>query len=272
MSDGADGAGLTLVILAAGRARRYGGCKPLAPVGTHGEAVIDLVASDALAAGFGTIVLVLGPEHRPGHPLPRRAHLARRRRRALRHPAGALGTVDAVLCASDHVGDAPYGVGNADDVYGRDGVRPAGRAPAGHGDANALVGYRLADAVIGFVAGHPGHLPGGRRRAAPRGRRAAPGHGHAATAASSADDGREPAILSPRRPGVDEPLGLHRRLSQDAPGGHGRRHRRVRGVRGPPARSGRPVARPPARSASCPPRAAASGSPIPTTSRWCRPS
>ena len=65
MSDGAGGAGPALVILAAGRARRYGGCKPLAPVGPHGEAVIDLVASDALAAGFGTIVLVLGPSTGP---------------------------------------------------------------------------------------------------------------------------------------------------------------------------------------------------------------
>ena len=27
-----------LVVLAAGMARRYGGCKPLAPVGPHGEA------------------------------------------------------------------------------------------------------------------------------------------------------------------------------------------------------------------------------------------
>jgi CTP:molybdopterin cytidylyltransferase MocA len=54
-----------LVILAAGRARRYGGCKPLAPVGPRGEAVIDLVASDALAAGFGSIVLVLGPATGP---------------------------------------------------------------------------------------------------------------------------------------------------------------------------------------------------------------
>ena len=53
--------GLTLVILAAGRAKRYGSLKPLAPVGTHGEAAIDLVASDALAAGFETIVLVLAP-------------------------------------------------------------------------------------------------------------------------------------------------------------------------------------------------------------------
>jgi len=55
----------SLVILAAGRARRFGGCKPLAPVGPHGEAVIDLVASDALAGGFSTIVLVLGPATGP---------------------------------------------------------------------------------------------------------------------------------------------------------------------------------------------------------------
>ena len=60
--DGAAGAGPpTLVMLAAGMAKRYGGCKPLAPLGVHGEAIIDLTASDALAAGFGRIVLVVGP-------------------------------------------------------------------------------------------------------------------------------------------------------------------------------------------------------------------
>ena len=131
MSAEAGGAGLALVILAAGRARRYGGCKPLAPVGPHGEAVIDLVASDALAAGFGTIVLVLGPSTGPAiryhveHTWPDAVDV-----RFATQPA-PLGTVDAVLCASDYVGDAPYGVGNADDVYGRDGLRAAGRAPAG---------------------------------------------------------------------------------------------------------------------------------------------
>ena len=133
MSAEADGAGLTLVILAAGRARRYGGCKPLAPVGTHGEAVIDLVASDALAAGFETIVLVLGPSTGPAiryhveHTWPDAVDV-----RFATQPS-PLGTVDAVLCASDYVGGAPYGVGNADDIYGRDGVRAAGGAPAGRG-------------------------------------------------------------------------------------------------------------------------------------------
>ncbi len=81
---GTGGADPVLVILAAGRAKRYGGCKPLAPVGPHGEAVIDLVASDALAAGFSAVVLVLGPSTGSRHPLSRGAHLARCGRRALR--------------------------------------------------------------------------------------------------------------------------------------------------------------------------------------------
>ncbi len=54
-----------LVVLAAGMARRYGGCKPLAPIGLHGEAVIDLLVSDALSAGFGQIILVVHPETGP---------------------------------------------------------------------------------------------------------------------------------------------------------------------------------------------------------------
>ena len=118
MSEEAAWADLALVILAAGRARRYGGCKPLAPVGPHGEAVIDLVASDALAAGFGTIVLVLGPSTGPAiryhveHTWPDAVDV-----RFAVQPA-PLGTVHAVLSASEHVGDAPYGVGNADDIYG----------------------------------------------------------------------------------------------------------------------------------------------------------
>ena len=143
-------AGPALVILAAGRAKRYGGCKPLAPVGPRGEAVIDLVASDARAAGFGTMVLVLGPETGPAI----RYHVERTwpgevevRFAVQPQPRG---TVDAVLSAAEFVGDAPYGVGNADDIYGIDGCTLLAEHLRSHGDANALVGYRLADAVIGF--------------------------------------------------------------------------------------------------------------------------
>jgi hypothetical protein len=141
--------GPPLVILAAGRARRYGGVKPLAPVGPRGEAVIDLVASDALSAGFGTIVLVLGPATGPAI----RYHVERTWpshvdvRFALQE--APLGTVNAVLSASDHVGDTPYGVGNADDIYGRAACALLAAHLKTSDPSNALVGFRLADAVVG---------------------------------------------------------------------------------------------------------------------------
>jgi hypothetical protein len=141
---------LGLVILAAGRAKRYGGCKPLAPVGPYGEAVIDLVASDALAAGFSTVVLVLGPSTAPAI----RYHVERTWPGAI-DVRFALqpeprGTVDAVLSAAEYVGDAPYGVCNADDVYGVDGCKLLAQHLRAHAGANALVGYRLEDAIIGL--------------------------------------------------------------------------------------------------------------------------
>jgi hypothetical protein len=138
-----------LVILAAGRAKRYGGCKPLAPVGPHGEAVLDLVANDARAAGFGTVVIVVGPTTGPAiryhveHTWPADVDV-----RFAEQPA-PLGTVHAVLSASEYVAGAPYGVGNADDVYGIEGCRLLAAHLLESPDANALVSYRLADAVIG---------------------------------------------------------------------------------------------------------------------------
>jgi hypothetical protein len=186
----------SLVILAAGRARRYGGCKPLAPVGPHGEAVIDLVASDALAAGFGTIVLVLGPSTGPAiryhveHTWPAQVDV-----RFALQPA-PLGTVHAVLSASAFVGEAPYGVGNADDIYGQAGCALLADHLRSDDPTNALVGYRLADAVVGTSpvtrgicrVGDDGTLLGVDER-------------RQVTATGDGDfissDGREPATLAP---------------------------------------------------------------------------
>jgi MobA-like NTP transferase domain len=196
MSEEKGGAPPALVILAAGRARRYGGCKPLAPVGTHGEAVIDLVASDAAAAGFGTVVLVLGPSTGPAiryhveHTWPTAVDVR------FATQAAPLGTVNAVLSASDYVGDMPYGVGNADDIYGIAACAQLVAHLQTRSDANALVGYRLIDAVIGTSpvtrgicqVADDGTLIGvDERRQVTR----TPEGGFVA------GDGREPAILPP---------------------------------------------------------------------------
>jgi hypothetical protein len=165
-------------------------------VGTHGEAVIDLVASDAVAAGFGTIVLVLGPSTGPAiryhveHTWPSALDV-----RFATQPA-PLGTVHAVLSASDYVGDSPYGVGNADDIYGRAACAQLVTHLRAHADANTLVGYRLDDAVVGTspvtrgicrVAGDGTLLGVDERRQVTR----TPDGGFVS------GDGREPTELSP---------------------------------------------------------------------------
>jgi hypothetical protein len=138
----------SLVVLAAGMARRYGGCKPLAPIGPNGEAVIDLLASDAVAAGFDQIVLVLHPETGPAI----RYHVERC------WPASVgvsfaeqrlpLGTVHAVLAAKDALGrDRTFAVSNADDVYGEVAMGLLARQLSADSDQHVLIAYQLRATV-----------------------------------------------------------------------------------------------------------------------------
>ena len=122
----------SLVILAAGAARRYGGLKPLAPIGPRGETLLEYSAFDALRHGFDRVVLVIRPEHealfraRLDGGLGARApvHYAFQTLGSL--PEGfepppdrsrPWGTVQAVLCAEPQI-RGPFAVANADDLYG----------------------------------------------------------------------------------------------------------------------------------------------------------
>ena len=140
---------LPLIILAAGRARRYGGLKPLAPVGVHGEAVIDLIASDALAAGFTRLVVVVNPT--TGDEV--RAHV--RAAWPTSWPVEfvvqerALGTVSATCAALDALGpDDPFAVANADDLYGREALRLLAQHLRTR-TTSCLIGFHLDHAVVG---------------------------------------------------------------------------------------------------------------------------
>jgi hypothetical protein len=137
-----------LVVLAAGMARRYGGCKPLAPIGPGGEAVIDLLVSDAVAVGFGRIVLVLHPESGPSI----RYHVERCWPDAIdvafaeqRLP---LGTVHAVLAAQGVLGtDQSFAVANADDIYGEAAMGLLAGHLTEEVDEHFLIGYQLRSTV-----------------------------------------------------------------------------------------------------------------------------
>ncbi len=137
----------SLVILAAGMARRYGGCKPLAPIGPGGEAVIDLLAGDAVRAGFGQLVLVLGPQTGPAiryhveQCWPAAVPVAFAEQRV------PLGTTHALLAARGDLPHGPFAVANADDVYG-EAAMGALAAFLGTDDGHALIGYELAHTIV----------------------------------------------------------------------------------------------------------------------------
>jgi CTP:molybdopterin cytidylyltransferase MocA len=139
-----------LVVLAAGRATRYGGVKPLAPVGVGGEAVIDVLASDALAAGFQRIVLVIGED--TGAAV--RYHVERTWpddvdvRFSVQHtPDGTVGAVCAAASALDPA--SHFAVANADDLPSVGALASLAAHLSGEAPTDVLVSFRLADTVIG---------------------------------------------------------------------------------------------------------------------------
>ncbi len=191
---------LPIVVLAAGLARRYGGCKPLAPIGPHGEAVLDLLVSDGLAAGFGEVVLVLHPETGPAI----RYHVERTWPSSVEvryvEQSRPLGTVHAVLAAEPALERGrPFGVCNADDVYGEVAMRVLAEQLQSGTKEHVLVAYRLESTV---ATGDPvtrgicsvdetGHLTGLQER-----RQVA----RSSVDEFTANDGVEPKVLAPELP------------------------------------------------------------------------
>jgi dTDP-glucose pyrophosphorylase len=133
-------AALTFVVLAAGLGTRFGGVKPLAPVGPNGEAPIDLAVRDATDAGFDRVVVVTRPDlERP---------IRDRTRATVVVQAQPTGTAPAVVAARDAI-DGAFAVGNGDDVYGAEAYRLLADHLRDDTSHHALVAYRLGRTLVG---------------------------------------------------------------------------------------------------------------------------
>lgn len=151
----------TLVVLAAGIGRRYGGLKQLEPVGPGGEALLEYSIFDAVRAGFDRVALVVRPETEDdfmqffGDRLGNNVTLSYAYQRLCDVPTGVVpppgrskpwGTGHAVLAAQGVV-QGPFAVINADDYYGAGSFAAIGNFLRGdHHDAPstfALAGFRV---------------------------------------------------------------------------------------------------------------------------------
>lgn len=108
-----------IVLLAAGLGSRFGGVKPLAPVGPDHEALLDLSLDQAKRAGFTEAVIVVGPLTRgaivgalTNPPIPVSFADQVGRGGGTGKP---WGTVDALASTALH---GPLVVANGDDLYG----------------------------------------------------------------------------------------------------------------------------------------------------------
>lgn len=140
---------------------RFGGPKQIAPIGPGGSALIDYAARDAAAAGFGRLVLIVRGEileavesHIDRHwPKDLRPEYVRQDLEPSAVAAVAagrskpLGTAHALVAASDKL-DGPFGVANADDLYGASAFAMLAGHLAG-GGGHTLVGYRLTNTLLG---------------------------------------------------------------------------------------------------------------------------
>ena len=154
----------TLVILAAGIGRRYGGLKQLDPVGPSGEFMVDYAVYDALRSGFKRVVFVIRKDLETDF----RATIGKRieRQTDVRYvfqelsdlpegydlPSGRekpWGTGHALLSAASVV-DGPLAAINADDFYGRESFEALGRfliETAGRPREYAMVGFKLRNTL-----------------------------------------------------------------------------------------------------------------------------
>jgi dTDP-glucose pyrophosphorylase len=132
---------VTLVILAAGVGRRYGGLKQLEPVGPAGETLMEYSIYDAARAGFDRVVLVVRPETEAEFRRSIAERIAGRVPLSFVHqtldnvPAGFTappgrakpwGTGQAVLVAEPKV-EGTFAVVNADDFYGAESFDVVGK-------------------------------------------------------------------------------------------------------------------------------------------------
>ena len=146
----------TLVVLAAGRSRRYGSPKQLAGVGPRGETLLEYSIFDATQAGFGGVVVVGRPEFRP--LLETSLTRVSLPITFVDQPDDQLpegrtkpwGTAHAVLSAERALGN-PFAVVNADDFYGRTCYQLLSeflrKDPAESTPTFALVGYPLRETL-----------------------------------------------------------------------------------------------------------------------------
>ena len=165
----------TLVVLAAGIGRRYGGLKQVDPVGPHGEWILDYSVYDALQAGFEAVVFVIRSDmeaefrQQIGSSVDQRCEVRYVFQRLEDLPVGfevppgrqkPWGTSQATLSCRDVV-HTPFAVINADDLYGRSAYQAMAAHLRGAEDREGAYDYCMVGYPVENTLSKFGHVSRG---------------------------------------------------------------------------------------------------------------
>ena len=153
---------LTLLVLAAGMGSRFGGLKQIEPVGPNGEFIIDYSIKDAIMVGFNKVVFVIKEENyeifkstigkhiedkikveyvfQDNKNVPEGINIPKDRLKP-------LGTAHALYSAKDVIKEN-FAVINADDFYGREGLKEAANYLLNcEDDEYAIICYKVGNTL-----------------------------------------------------------------------------------------------------------------------------
>ncbi|MGL1888184.1 MAG: sugar phosphate nucleotidyltransferase [Reichenbachiella sp.] len=152
----------TLLILAAGRGSRFGGAKQVAPMGPHGETIMEYSIYDALESGFGNVVLVINKEvEKDTFELVNKMSVKENISYAYQDLHNSMiptniieartkpwGTAHAIMSAEDEISGS-FAMINADDYYGKDGFKTMADFLIQHNKSSdySMIGYELKNTL-----------------------------------------------------------------------------------------------------------------------------
>lgn len=147
----------TLLVLAGGFGRRFGGFKQIEPITPSGRVIVDFSVYDAIQAGFDNVVFVVGKEFREEF-LATVGARAEKIAKSVKYvtqswndcPEGRqkpLGTSHAILCCRDVISE-PFAIVNADDYYGKDAFVLAHKhLTAAEPSKYGMISYKLGNTL-----------------------------------------------------------------------------------------------------------------------------
>lgn len=153
----------TLLILAAGRGSRFGGAKQVAPMGPHGETIMEYSIYDALNNGFENVVLVINKDveqdtfdlvNKMTGAKDKISYAYQDLYTEMIHPdiqsqrQKPWGTAHAIMSACDLI-KGSFAMINADDYYGKDAFQTMAKYLQSHTAPNnySMVGYDLKNTL-----------------------------------------------------------------------------------------------------------------------------